>query len=452
MSKKNKVSFYCQECGYNSPRWLGRCPACSEWNTFVEEVDEERTNERFSTLSSEPEKISEIESTDEKRMVTDINEFDRVLGGGVIKGSLALIGGDPGIGKSTLLLQAANNIAVSNPVLYVSGEESKEQIKLRAIRLGAASSDLFVSAETNIEKIEAFIKEVEPALVVIDSIQTMFLPTLSSAPGSVAQVRECTTRLLHIGKSMNTPVFIVGHITKAGSLAGPRVMEHIVDTVLYFEGLKHQSFRVLRAEKNRFGSTNEIGVFQMLENGLKEVENPSGLFLAERPLGSSGSIVTATIEGTRPVLIELQALVSDSHYGTSRRLSTGLEINRMFLMVAVLEKRLGMMLGGSDIYLNAVGGIKVTEPAADLGICAAVASSFKNQPTSADTVILGEVGLAGEIRAVSQIEKRIKEAAKMDFSRVILPYKNMEGMEHKSSVKLVGVKSLGEALEEIICN
>lgn len=452
MAKKNKVSFYCQECGYNSPRWLGKCPACNEWNTFTEEVDEKLPADKISRLTSEPSKVFEIESTNDNRMATAIGEFDRVLGGGVIKGSLALIGGDPGIGKSTLLLQAANNIAASDPVLYVSGEESKEQIKLRATRLGAASPNLFISAETNIDKIEGFIKEIEPSLVVIDSIQTMFLPAPSSAPGSVAQVRECTSRLLYIGKSMNIPIFIVGHITKAGSLAGPRVMEHIVDTVLYFEGLKHHSFRVLRAEKNRFGSTNEIGVFQMLENGLNEVENPSGLFLAERPLGSSGSIVTATMEGTRPVLIEVQALVSDSPYGTPRRLSTGLEINRMFLMVAVLEKRLGMMLGSSDIYLNAVGGIKITEPAADLGICAAVASSFKNQPTSSDTVIFGEVGLAGEVRAVSQIEKRIAEAAKMDFSRVILPYKNKEGIDHKSSVKLVGVKSLEEALEEIICN
>lgn len=446
---KSKVRFLCQACGHSSPRWLGNCPGCGEWNTFAEEIASvPNIKSELTFNSARPVRISEIEATNSPRTTTAIAELDRVLGGGIVQGSLVLIGGDPGIGKSTLLLQTSNNFAKNEgKVLYVSGEESKEQTKMRAARLGVVGTELFVVAETNIEAIEHFINDVQPGLVVIDSIQTVFFSAVSSAPGSVTQVRECTNRLLHIAKNLNITIFIVGHVTKAGSLAGPRVLEHMVDTVLYFEGSRHQSFRILRAVKNRFGSTNEIGVFEMVEEGLRQVENPSRLFLAERSLGSSGSVVTSTLEGTRPVLIEIQALVSDSPFGTPRRLTTGLELNRALLMVAVLEKRVGMLLGKQDIYLNAVGGMKVNEPAVDLAICTCIASSFKDLLTPPDTLLVGEVGLAGEIRAVAQIEKRIKEAEKMGFSRCILPYKNLQGISATFSVELIGVKTVEEALE-----
>ncbi|MDK2986695.1 MAG: hypothetical protein PWQ96_2339 [Clostridia bacterium] len=449
---KSKVRFVCQECGHSSPRWLGNCPACGNWNTFAEEMETLPSANNYSPVShTNPVKISEIKAAESPRTSTAIAELDRVLGGGIVQGSLVLIGGDPGIGKSTLLLQTGNNFAKNNgKVLYVSGEESKEQIKMRATRLGVVSEELYVIAETNLEVIEHFIKDMQPGFVIIDSIQTVFLPSLSSAPGSVTQVRECTNRLMYIAKNLNITVFIVGHVTKAGSLAGPRVLEHMVDTVLYFEGSRHQSFRILRAVKNRFGSTNEIGVFEMVEEGLREVENPSRLFLAERPIGSSGSVVTATLEGTRPVLIEIQALVSDSPFGTPRRLTTGLELNRALLIVAVLEKRMGMLLGNQDIYLNAVGGMKVNEPAVDLGICACIASSFRDIPAPSDTLLAGEVGLAGEVRAVAQIEKRIKEAEKMGFSRFILPQKSLNSVLATSSMELIGVKTVEEALEIVL--
>ncbi len=446
---KQKYIYICQECGHNSPRWLGKCPACGEWNTFVEEIEISKKNNSTLINDIKPVSIFDIKDNINQRSKTSISELDRVLGGGIVQGSLVLIGGDPGIGKSTLLLQVGNNYADKNgSVLYVSGEESKEQIKMRANRLGLISKKLYVISETNYEKIEHVIKEMKPDLVIIDSIQTIYLSGVTSAPGSVTQVRECTNKFMGIAKTNNITVFVVGHVTKSGALAGPRVLEHIVDTVLYFEGSRHYSFRILRAVKNRFGSTNEIGVFQMAENGLQEVENPSGLFLSERPNGVSGSIVTATLEGTRPVLIEIQALVSDSPYGTSRRLSTGLELNRVLLMTAVLEKKLGMMLGNQDIYMNSVGGIKVVEPALDLGICVSIVSSFKNISAISDIILVGEIGLSGEVRAVPQINKRVKEAVKMGFSKIILPQKNLENIiNSESSLDLIGVKDVGQALE-----
>jgi DNA repair protein RadA/Sms len=445
---KQKSIFVCQECGHNSPRWLGKCPACGEWNTFVEEIKISESLNSVSISDIKPVSISEIKDSTNERSKTYIKELDRVLGGGIVNGSLILIGGDPGIGKSTLLLQVSNNYAdASGSVLYVSGEESKEQIKIRANRLGLNSKKLYIISETNQEKIEQVIMKMKPDLIIIDSIQTVYLSCVTSAPGSVTQVRECTNRFMNISKKNNIPIFIVGHVTKSGALAGPRVLEHIVDTVLYFEGSGNYSFRVLRAVKNRFGSTNEIGVFQMEDNGLKEVANPSGLFLSERPNGVSGSVVTSTLEGTRPVLIEIQALVSDSPYGTPRRLTTGLELNRVLLMTAVLEKKLGMMLGNQDIYMNSVGGIKAVEPAIDLGICIGIVSSFKNISVDSNIVVVGEVGLSGEVRAVPQVNKRVKEAVKMGFSKIILPQKNLENIISENSLELIGVKDVRQALE-----
>ena len=448
---KPKIIFACQSCGYQTPKWLGKCPDCSQWNTFAEEKYERAATTRgeLSLGTKEaPAPIHEINTAEEGRVLCGIAEFDRVLGGGLVPGSVILIGGDPGIGKSTLVLQALAALSQSGTTLYVSGEESPQQIRLRADRLGVdcgdAASRLLVLAETSLERIIAQVKKIRPSILAIDSIQTVFTDRLGSAPGSIGQVRESAGQLVVLAKSCNLPTFLVGHVTKEGSFAGPRVLEHMVDTVLYFEGDRGHSFRILRAVKNRFGSTNEIGVFAMREDGLQPVPNPSELFLAERPVEVPGSAVLATMEGTRPVLVELQALVSPSSLGTPRRTSLGIDGNRVALLIAVLEKKMGLHLLGHDVFVNVAGGIRVTEPAADLAVVAAVASSFLDKPIDARCMLIGEVGLAGEVRAVSQADLRVREAMKLGFSRCLLPESSRRQLPASADVQLHGVSSLGE--------
>jgi DNA repair protein RadA/Sms len=438
-----KILYQCQSCGYTSPKWLGKCPDCGEWNSFAEE---ERVTKVRRQPASEPVVLSDISLSIESRNTTGIKELDRALGGGVVPGSVVLIGGDPGIGKSTLLLQALKGLSLSGKVLYVSGEESPEQIKMRADRLDANSGDILLLPETCLESILTAAEETSPKTIVIDSIQTVFSLELPSAPGSVGQVRECATKLMFFAKKHGIPLFIIGHVTKEGAIAGPRVLEHIVDTVLYFEGDRGMPFRILRAVKNRFGSTNEIGVFEMTENGLKEVDNPSKLFLSERPLNTPGSVVTATIEGTRPVLVEIQALVSPSNFGVPRRTALGVDFNRVSLLIAVLDKRLGMHLGGMDIFVNVVGGLKIDEPAVDMGVIAAIASSFKNTAIDSGTFVYGEVGLSGELRAISQPEVRIREAAKLGLKRGLIPAGNV-GSINQHDIEIIGAENVEEALE-----
>ncbi|KKM12743.1 DNA repair protein RadA [Clostridiales bacterium PH28_bin88] len=449
MATRPKVRFVCQQCGHESAKWLGRCPACESWNSLVEErVMASGPVPRGVSTANLPVAVTEITCGSTTRFSTGLGELDRVLGGGVVPGSLVLVGGDPGIGKSTLLLQAADRVARSHgTVLYVSGEESVEQVRMRAERLQALHPSLFLAAESGMESVTGFIAGMEPGLVIIDSIQTMYLPDLPSAPGSVGQVRECAARLLHVAKGQNIPVVLVGHVTKEGNLAGPRVLEHMVDTVLYFEGERHHAFRILRAVKNRFGSTNEIGVFEMSDGGLREVANPSEVFLAQRPLGATGSVVVASMEGTRPVLLEVQALVAGNAYNNPRRLVTGLDWNRALLMVAVLDKRIGLNLGGCDVYLNVAGGVRAEEPALDLGICLAIASSLKNRPVDQFTTVIGEVGLTGEVRAVSQLEARVKEAAKLGFKRCVVPRNNSKQPFQQGGMTVFPVGSLEDALE-----
>lgn len=446
---KYKSKFACQECGYESPKWLGRCPGCGHWNTLVEERESRSGSGRPVTRhrqSATP--ITEVRGMEEPRFDMGIRELNRVLGGGLVPGSLILVGGDPGIGKSTLLLQASYRLAdLGMPILYVSGEESAEQTRLRADRLNALQSRLFVAAETDLEAIESLVEEVNPRLLVIDSIQTIHLAEVTSAPGSVAQVRECTGRLMRIAKNKGVAVIIVGHVTKEGAIAGPRMLEHMVDCVLYFEGERHHTYRVLRAVKNRFGSTNEIGLFEMKSEGLTEVDNPSEMFLSERPTGVSGSAVTASMEGTRPVLIELQALVAPSSFATPKRMASGLDHNRVTMIMAVLEKRLGLFMQNQDAYVNVVGGVRLDEPAVDLAVCVSLASSFRNRPTRPKDVMIGEVGLTGEVRGVSRLENRVVEAANMGFERVILPAKNKKGWTPPKSLDIVWVESVEEALE-----
>lgn len=444
---KEKTKFVCQECGLETPKWLGKCPGCGQWNTLAEEKSHPQTAPLLG-VGEKPLPITQIESKEHQRVKVGLPELDRVLGGGLVPGSLILLGGDPGIGKSTLLLQTSALLAQQGQkVLYVSGEESAVQVKMRAERLGLTSPDLFLVTETNLENIEAFCQEVDPTCLIIDSIQTIFDPTLASSPGSVGQVRECTSRLLRLAKSENRTIFLVGHVTKEGNLAGPRVLEHMVDTVLYLEGDRHYAFRILRGVKNRFGSTNEIGVFEMRTQGLVEVANPSEMFLAERPLGATGSLVVACLEGTRPLLLEIQALVSSSSFGNPRRLATGLDLSRVLLMIAVLEKRMGMALVSQDIYLNVAGGVRVEEPALDLGICLALASSFRNRAVDSGLLVVGEVGLTGEVRAVSQVEKRIWEGVKLGFTQCILPANNLRYLPKDLPLKLRGVTSVDEAIE-----
>ncbi len=448
---KTKTFFTCQNCGYQSAKWLGKCPDCNSWNTLTEEI---ALKTGAATAAAFPEttplRINEVANDAEKRISCGISEFDRVLGGGLVAGSLVLIGGDPGIGKSTLLLQATNHLAKTvGSVLYVSGEESAQQIRLRGSRMGVDAGELFILTETSLEKIVTHVHRLKPKALVIDSIQTMFTSALESAPGSVSQVRETAGRFMMLAKGSGTPVFLVGHVTKDGSIAGPRVLEHMVDTVLYFEGDAGHPFRILRAVKNRFGSTNEIGVFEMKEGGLCEVKNPSELFLSERPLGVSGSVVVATLEGSRPLLVELQALVSTSPLGMPRRTTIGVDHNRLALLVAVLEKKVGLNLAGHDIFLNVAGGVKLNEPAADLGMVVAVASSHLDKTIDPQTLLLGEVGLAGEVRGITQPEMRVREAAKLGFSRCLLPAGNLKQVKVKG-MELIAVKSVEEALEHLM--
>ncbi|WP_019535562.1 DNA repair protein RadA [Paenibacillus ginsengihumi] len=448
---RTKTKFFCQECGYEAPKWLGKCPGCQAWNTFVEELDTGgKSNGYHSSLVRTKEKavsIIHIKGGEEERIETSIRELNRVLGGGIVPGSLILVGGDPGIGKSTLLLQTSHELTKRGlKVLYISGEESVRQTKLRADRLQAVSPLLFVLCETNLEHIEAAIDEIEPDFLVIDSIQTVYHSAVASAPGSVSQVRECTGHFMRLAKIKGIATVLVGHVTKEGAIAGPRLLEHMVDCVLYFEGERHHSYRLLRAVKNRFGSTNEIGIFEMRESGLTEVTNPSELFLSERPLGVAGSTVVASMEGTRPVLVELQALVSQTNFPSPRRMATGFDHNRLSLIIAVLEKRMGMFLQNQDAYLNVAGGVKLDEPAVDLAVAVSIASSFREHPTRPFDVVFGEVGLTGEVRGVSRADQRVREAEKLGFQRVILPAKSMKGWNPPQGIELIGVNTVAEAL------
>ena len=457
MAKGKNTVFFCQNCGYESAKWMGQCPGCREWNTFVEEqvVTGQGKSSRMKTVTgfsekNKPAKLSEVSIGKEDRISTGIGELDRVLGGGIVAGSLTLVGGDPGIGKSTLLLQVCRNLAGDGrEVLYVSGEESLKQIKLRANRIGTFSDHLKLLCETDLESIEETIRRSKPEVVIIDSIQTMFHGEISAAPGSISQVREATGLFLQLAKGLGVSIFIVGHVTKEGTVAGPRVLEHMVDTVLYFEGDRHASYRLLRGVKNRFGSTNEIGVFEMEAEGLREVLNPSEFMLNGRPENASGSVVACSMEGTRPILVEIQALVCHSNFGIPRRQTTGTDFNRVNLLMAVLEKRLGLQMGNCDAYVNIAGGIKIQEPAIDLGIAMAIVSSFKNRAVSSDMIVMGEVGLSGEVRAVSMIPVRVQEAKKLGFATCVIPSVCMDSVKEISGIKIIGVSHVGEAMDLI---
>ena len=453
MKKKAKTIYSCQTCGYQAPKWMGKCPDCSTWDSFVEErmvVSARPGKANVISSAATPVAIDSIQLDTEYRLHTNIQEFDRVLGGGLVFGTLILIGGDPGIGKSTLMLQALYGLArQGHKVLYVSGEESIRQLRLRSKRLETVAPDLLVVSEVEIESILAMIESTKPEVLVIDSIQTMFNGELTSAPGTVSQVRESTVRLMMMAKKTGIPTFLVGHVTKDGAIAGPKLLEHMVDTVLYFEGDRNHIFRILRAVKNRFGSTNEIGVFEMKERGLEEVANPSAVFLSERPAGAAGSVVTASMEGTRPILVELQALASATNFGTPRRTILGLDANRVALLAAVMEKKLGMHLMGYDIFMNVAGGVKVVEPAVDLAIVAAVASSFLDKPLAEGTMVLGEVGLTGEVRAIGQVDTRISESRKMGFTRCLVPASNLKRLRAIKEIEIVGVRTVSEAVENL---
>jgi DNA repair protein RadA/Sms len=454
VKKNQKTIFCCQSCGFQTAKWMGKCPDCGAWDSFVEERSVAGSDRQgFRTISSRqtgPVPIDSIDLETELRLYTGIKEFDRVLGGGLVPGTLVLIGGDPGIGKSTLMLQALNGLAgQGHRVLYVSGEESIRQIRLRSKRLNTVSPDLLVVSEVEIEAILTMIETTKPTAMVVDSIQTMFNGDLTSAPGSVSQVRESTVRLMLMAKKTGIPIFLVGHVTKDGIIAGPKMLEHMVDTVLYFEGDRNHIFRILRAVKNRFGSTNEIGVFEMKDKGLDEVVNPSAVFLSERPAGAAGSVVTASMEGTRPILVELQALASATNFGTPRRTILGLDPNRVALLAAVMEKILGMHLMGYDIFMNVAGGVKVTEPAMDMAIVAAVASSFLDKAVLDGTVVLGEIGLTGEVRAIGQADTRIGESRKMGFSRCLLPKSNLKRLPDIEGIEIEGVKTVSEVVEKL---
>jgi len=447
---KKKTVYTCQQCGYQSPKWMGKCTDCGEWNSFAEEqVIASRKKTVVPTSTAAVKLLAEVSATEGDRHRCGIGELDRVLGGGVVPGSLSLIGGDPGIGKSTLLLQVLGKLAGGKKALYVTAEESDRQVKLRAERLGVSTENLFLLPETSLEAILERVRDLDPDFLVIDSIQTIFTAALESAPGSVSQVRECAGRLMQLAKGEGVTTFLVGHVTKDGAIAGPRMLEHMVDTVLYFEGDGGHPYRILRAVKNRFGSTNEIGVFAMRQTGLEEVPNPSELFLAERPEDAIGSVVVPSLEGSRPILVELQALVSGASFGTPRRTTMGLDHNRASLLVAVLEKKAGLSMLAQDIFLNVAGGVRLDEPAVDLGMLAALASSHLNKKVPAGTVLFGEVGLAGEVRAVSQPEQRIKEAARLGFDRCYLPQGNLKGMEKSGKIELVGVRNISDMLDSL---
>jgi DNA repair protein RadA/Sms len=461
MAKRPKIRFICQSCGHDAPKWFGRCPGCQEWGTLVEETPSATTpgaggGAAFGAIgASRPMRMVDVQGADVPRISTGIGEFNRVLGGGLVPGSMVLVGGDPGIGKSTLLLQATDLLARSGrTVLYVTGEESARQTRMRFDRVGAAAETLWLMAETALERIETHVERLKPTVLVIDSIQTLFTQGLDSAPGSVSQLRAVTARLMALAKGREVATFLVGHVTKDGTIAGPRVLEHMVDTVLYFEGRRGQAFRVLRAVKNRFGSTDEIGAFEMRSTGLAEVTNPSALFLAERAQGSSGSVVAASFEGTRPLLVEVQALVSPTVYGTPRRTTIGIDSNRVALLLAVLEKKAGLDIAGCDVFLNVAGGLRLDEPAVDLAVIASMASSHIDRPLNPHTIVFGEVGLGGEVRAVIGAQARVAEARQLGFSRVVMPQANVdqisaEGPEGAKGVELVGVAHIGAALDAL---
>ena len=447
---KNKSSFVCQNCGYKSAKYLGRCPNCGEWSSFVEEVEvQEVKNQRVSMTGerSKPLKLDEVELFDTPRIETDLDEFNRVLGGGVVPGSLVLIGGDPGIGKSTLLLQVSTQLASRGRVLYVSGEESAQQIKLRAERLGDIDRDFYLYAETNMQSIRAEVERLKPNFLIIDSIQTIMTPEIQSTQGSVSQVREVTGELMQIAKTNDIATFIVGHVTKEGQLAGPRMLEHMVDTVLYFEGERNNTFRILRAVRNRFGSADELGIFEMQGHGLVEVTNPSEVFLEERLEGSTGSAIVCALEGTRPILVEIQALTTPTMFGNAKRTTSGLDFNRVSLIMAVLEKRTGLLMQNQDAYLKSAGGVKLDEPAIDLAVAVAVASSYKELPTDARECFIGEIGLTGEIRRVTRIEQRLNEAAKLGFKKVYAPKNSIVGIDIPEQIQVIGVTTLTECLK-----
>ena len=451
MAKGRKSIFFCQNCGHEENKWLGQCPMCKEWNTFVEEaVTVTKASTVKQVKEAEVVTLNSVETNQEDRIRTKIEELDRVLGGGIVPGSLVLVGGDPGIGKSTLLLQVCQKLCESErQVLYISGEESLKQIKLRANRMGEFTEDLFLLCETNLDVIKNVIEKRRPQLVVIDSIQTMYNEEVSSAPGSVSQVRESTNVFMQLAKGLGITIFIVGHVTKEGTVAGPRVLEHMVDTVLYFEGDRHASYRILRGVKNRFGSTNEIGVFEMRQNGLVEVQNPSEFMLSGRPEEASGSVVACSMEGTRPILMEIQALVCNSNFGMPRRTAAGTDFNRVNLLMAVLEKRAGLHLANQDAYVNIAGGIRINEPAIDLGIVMAIISSYKNRPVDPKTIVFGEVGLSGEVRAVSMPEQRVTEAKKLGFQTCIVPEVSMDMVKGIKGIQIIGVKNINEAIRLI---
>ena len=453
MAKGKTSVYFCQSCGYESTKWMGQCPGCREWNSFVEEIVDKKVagkSKKNDAAHTSPLSLSRITMEESKRTTSGMPELDRVLGGGIVPGSMVLVGGDPGIGKSTLLLQVCRNLSDQKvDVLYISGEESLQQIKLRAQRIGEFTDSLTLLCETNLEEIRSVIEREKPQVVVIDSIQTMYNEDVSSAPGSVSQVRESTSVFLQIAKGMGITIFIVGHVTKEGVVAGPRVLEHMVDTVLYFEGDRYASYRILRGVKNRFGSTNEIGVFEMRGDGLREVANPSEYMLSGKPQGASGSVVACSMEGSRPILIEIQALVCHSNFGIPRRTAAGTDFNRVNLLMAVLEKRLNLKMSECDAYVNIAGGIKMNEPAIDLGIVLALVSSFKNRPVDEKTICFGEVGLSGEVRAVSMPAQRVSEAQKLGFEVCILPKVCLDNMNAPAGIKLIGVNNVREAMDQL---
>ena len=448
---KAKTIFVCNECGYESAKWMGKCPACNSWNTFFEEKISTKveSGKREKKIQEAPKPLNSFVGQDAQRTSTGYAELDRVLGGGLVKGSLVLVGGEPGIGKSTLILQLCDKVKGEGKVLYVSGEESAEQIKLRADRLNIKNDDILFLGETDIDIIDQNIEELNPKLVIIDSMQTMYSEDISSAPGSVSQVREITSRIMKICKSRKITTIIIGHVTKDGNIAGPRVLEHMVDTVLYIEGERYFSYRMIRGVKNRFGSTNEVGMFEMQEKGMVEITNPSSILISEREDNPSGSVVVATVEGTRPLLVELQALVTQSVFGLPRRTANGIDYNRLTLLVAVMEKKAGFMLGNQDVYLNVVGGLKVNEPALDLGIILATASSFKNVSIPKGVIALGEVGLTGEVRTINMMEKRLKEAERLGFKKSIIPENNKKLLKESYKLDIIGVKNINEAMKAI---
>lgn len=446
---KTKIKYICSNCGFESLKWLGKCPECDSWNTFSEEIAEvSKKTLQSIKKDSKIYKLDEILAQEEDRILTKISEFDRVLGGGLMPGSVVLLAGDPGIGKSTLALQSTTFI--NETVLYVSGEESEKQIKLRSSRLNIISDSLFILSETELNQILSIADRIKPKVVFIDSIQTIYKNDLENSPGTITQIRECTVSLIEYAKTKNVAVILIGHVTKEGNIAGPKILEHMVDTVIQFEGELNHSFRILRANKNRFGSTNEIGVFEMRENGLIEVENPSELFLSEREKAIPGSVVTATIEGSRPILIEVQALVTPSNYGYPQRVSNGFDQRRLSILLAVLEKRCGLRVSATNVFINIVGGIKITEPAADLAVCMSIASSIREQSIDSQTMLIGEVGLGGELRSVSAIDKRIAEAEKLGFNNVFLPSNNVKGLNKSEKIKTTALESLNQAIDKLL--